>query len=144
MVKTNFDCQRGAQIKKSLLLVFMLVVFINMVSAMPPPSPDQQERADRVAKLCQDTGGVAKEEYTGGCQEYKDGKCVLDIAGSVFTRCDCGNGLVWNSSIGCIQGAAEPAQKDKRFFYVAVAFVAVLIIVFIVYLIYLFIKIHKK
>lgn len=144
MVKTNFDCQRGAQIKKSLLLVFMLVIFINMVSAMPPPSPDQQERADRAAKLCQDTGGVAKEEYAGGCQEYKDGKCALDIAWTVSTSCDCGNGLVWNSSIGCIQSAAEPAQKDKRFFYAAVALIAVLIIILIAYLIYLFIKSRKK
>ena len=89
---------------KYIVLAIIIFLLINIAYAFPPPSPQQEEKAENEMKICKDTGGIAKKEHFGGCQQRDSaGECILDLAGAVFASCDCKEGFSWNSSIGCIQ-----------------------------------------
>lgn len=91
--------------KKYFLLTLVLgMLLINSVFAFPPPSPDQEERANKQVELCESTGGIANKTYSGGY----DPKTGIDRAWGVFVRCDCPTGLSWNTTAGCVRTEAIP------------------------------------
>ena len=93
--------------KFPLLIILVLMLLVNSAFAFPPPSPDQERRADEQVKLCQSTGGIANKTYEGGY----DPKTGIDRAWGVFVNCNCSEGYNWNSTVGCVRVEVDPIQK---------------------------------
>lgn len=92
------------------IIIVFLTLLVSSVSAFPPPSPDQERRANEQVELCESTGGIANKKYEGGY----DPKTGINRAWGVFVNCNCSEGYDWNSTVGCIKAESIPIQKHNN------------------------------
>lgn len=123
--------------KYFLLSLALIGAMTSPTLASVPPSQAQEDYVKAGMQLCEETDGVATEEYHGGYDE----ETGADLALAVSFDCECPEDTFWDASKGCIASVVStpkpednvPSEEPNKSLYASITTIALIALVLILW-----------